>query len=245
MARSPGLRRIWPLAALLPLVGCVGPTAVAPDAASAAVTAHDRLACPRGVAPKAGIEFTRRPPSYDDNTPMAQLSSDSGLAVGRVALGTTEVKLSLEARYRVRYAPALTDGVCAYPDDVIFRLTYAARVVHVAREFAGEPCLHAAILAHEARHVALDDALIPREVATLEHSVSARIGDGAGFWGADATDADRRVERLVKAAGAAMAKALDDVRRREQVRQVDTPDEETRIAAACGGRLYQLLSRTR
>ncbi|MGB8181826.1 MAG: hypothetical protein WCF13_05615 [Stellaceae bacterium] len=195
--------------------------------------------------PAARIEFASRSPSYDNAAPLAQLSKDAGLTVGREALGVTEVKLSLSAQYRIRHAPALTAGVCAYPDDIVLRLSYAVRIVHVARKFANEPCLHAAILAHEMRHVALDDRLIPREAATFDAGLPARIGNGAGFWGADAAAADLRVDQLVTTVGAAFMKTLDDVRRREHVRQIDTPDEQPRIAAACGGRLNQLISATR
>ncbi|HYL34169.1 MAG TPA: hypothetical protein VEU53_13600 [Stellaceae bacterium] len=195
--------------------------------------------------PAAHIEFASRSPSYDNATPLAQLSNDVGLTVGHVALGVTEVKLSLSAQYRIRNAPALTTGVCAYPDDIVLRLSYAVRIVHVAREFANEPCLHSTILAHEMRHVALDDKLIPRETAMFDVGLPARIGNGAGLWGADAAAADSRIDQLVTTAGAALMKTLADVRRREQVRQVDTPNRQPRITAACGGRLNQLLAVTR
>jgi len=234
-------RRLWPFVVMLSLAACATPAPVTTGISEPTITAQDRRACPGGVVPAARIEFASRAPSYDNATPLTQLSNDAGLTVGRVALGVTEVKLSLSAQYRIRHAPALTEGVCAYPDDIVLRLSYAVRIVHVAREFANEPCLHAAILAHEMRHVALDDKLIPREITAFDTGLQARVGNGAGFWGADAAAADRRVDQVVTTAGAVLVKTLDDVRQREQVRQIDMPDEQPRIAAACGGRLNQLI----
>ncbi len=243
--RLGGWRRPASLLALC-VTACAGnPAAIAPGAPSAPIAAQDRRACPVGVTPAARLEFADRPAVFDDTTPLARLSNDSGLAVGHLALGLTEVKLSLVAHYRIRNAPAMTEGVCAYADDLVLRLSYAKRVVHVAREFAGEPCLHAAIQAHEMRHVAFDDALIPREAAALAQQLPTRIGAGAGFWGATAAEADRRLERIVADADKATIEALDDIRRRGHARQVDTPDQEAGIAAACDGRLRQVLGRAR
>ncbi|MDE2167247.1 MAG: hypothetical protein KGJ66_13040 [Alphaproteobacteria bacterium] len=235
---------LWPATMLLVLAACAGqPAAIAPGA-STVVTTPDAQNCPRGVVPAARIAFASRPPRFDDTASLAQLSREGDLAFGRVALGLTEVKLSLDAQYRIRHAPGLTGGICAYPADVVLHLGYAMRVVHVAREFADQPCLHAAILAHEMRHVALDDALIPREAARLGQALSARIGDGAGFWGRDAADADRRSAHVIAQAGAATVNALGAARRRAHAQRIDTPAEEARIGAACGGRLRQLLDRT-
>jgi hypothetical protein len=142
---------------------------------------------------------------------------------------------------RVVNAPALTDRVCAYAGAVAFHLAYAnaKRVVHVARELAGESCLHAAVLAHEMRHVALDDRLIPEEIGELRARLPARFGDGAS-WGPDQATADAALRRRVEDTLAALVADLDAARQAEHRRLIDTPAEEARTKAVCGGRPRQL-----
>jgi hypothetical protein len=195
--------------------------------------------CPEGAPPAFAVDFVSRPPGRDDSLSVAALSREGDLAFGRMALGLTEVRLAVKADMRAVNAPALTDGVCAYVGAVAFHVTHARRLVHVARELAGESCLHAAVLAHEMRHVALDDRLIPEEIGTLRARLPARFGDSAS-WGPDQAAADAALHRRVEDTLTALVAELDAARQAKHRRLIDTPAEEARMKAVCGGRLSQL-----
>jgi hypothetical protein len=120
-----------------------------PFAGCAARKNQDALACPRGAPPDYALTFQSSPPSRDDTESVADLSREGELGFGHLALGLTEVQLSLSMSYNYHITSSLTAGVCIDPVRVTYRLAYAKRVVHVAREFDHEPCLHGEILAHE------------------------------------------------------------------------------------------------
>jgi len=219
---------LWPALALtLALAACVRPADKAAEA------------CPAGSPPEFRVDFAAIPPARDDSLSTAELSREGDVAFGRVAVGLTVVRLTVKADFRVHNVPALTDGICAYPGAVAFHVAYAERVVHVARELADEPCLHREVLDHENRHVALDDRYFPAAVKALEAGLPARFGPGVA-WAHDAEAADAQVRAHVEAILRQLVADLDASRRDEHRRQVDTPEEEARMLAACGGRLRQL-----
>ncbi|HZL58671.1 MAG TPA: hypothetical protein VFC38_03140 [Stellaceae bacterium] len=225
------MTRLWTILVVLALAGC---------AARPPERDRDDLACPRGVAGTYALVFTTRAPTSDDAKSFKDLSQQGELGFGHVALGLTEVNLALATHYTYSVAPALADGVCAYPSAVAYRLSFADRVVHVAHEFAGEPCLRAAVLEHEMRHVALDDRIFAAEIPRLNAGLAARLDAGRGIWGRDAAEADAALRRRLQEAGTAMVAELGAIRRVEHRQQIDTPEEQQRIRQVCGGRLLQL-----
>jgi hypothetical protein len=211
-----------------------------PFAGCAARENQDALACPRGAPPDYALTFQSSPPSRDDTESVADLSREGELGFGHLALGLTEVQLSLAMSYNYRVAPALTDGVCNDPVRVTYRLAYARRVVHVAREFDHEPCLHGEILAHEMRHVALDDKLLAEKRAELLAELPARLDGVRGIWGKDAAEANRRLLVLLQDAGEAMMAEIKALRIVEHARQIDTPEEQLRMGRVCNGRIREM-----
>jgi hypothetical protein len=197
-------------------------------------------ACPRGAPPDYVLTFQSSPPSRDDSESVEDLSRQGELGFGRLALGLTEVQLSLSMDYNYRVAPALAGGVCIDPVRVTYRLAYAKRVVHVAREFDHEPCLHGEILAHEMRHVALDDQLLTEKRSELLAELPARLDGASGIWGKDAAEANRLLLSRLRDAGEAMVAELKALRMAEHARQIDTPEEQLRMGRVCNGRVREL-----
>jgi hypothetical protein len=216
------------LALLVPFAGCAGRES------------QDGNACPRGAPPDYALTFQSSPPSRDDSESVEDLSRQGELGFGRLALGLTEVQLSLSMSYNYRVTSALGDGVCIDPVRVTYHLAYAKRVVHVAREFDHEPCLHGEILAHEMRHVALDDQLLTEKRAELLAELPARLDGVSGVWGKDAAEANRRLLSRLQDAGEAMMAELKALRTAEHAHQIDTPEEQLRIGQVCNGRAREL-----
>jgi len=228
-------------AALLLMLG----TAALPGrpACAACPSAPTRTAPPPAVR----IAVEHGPVGRDDTIGLADLarrSREDAAAAGESAarvLGLTTSDTEFQVVVRSRVVEPAEDGgaACAIPIGVEVRLALVRRVVHVAREVAGDPCLRGEVLAHEMRHVATDDALLDdyqswllprfREAAAALRPVEAATAEAA----------QRTLLRDVQAANSAALAGFEAERRKRQM-AIDSPEERARFGRVCDGRARAL-----
>lgn len=224
--------------AILTLAGC----AIEPGDTP---TSGDETACPRGPAPVIEVAAAPGEPTRDDTLSVDELSHLGEVAYGKVALGATVAKLGIATQLEYNVAPSLGPGFCAYPTRVTFTVKFARRIVYVAREFRDEPCVHGEVLAHEQRHVMLDNRLLAEERTALAAGLSARLAAMDAGRGATEADAAQALARRIGLLEAELTAAFDLRRKLAHAEEIDTPAESRRAQTMCQGRIPQLLKALR
>jgi hypothetical protein len=205
-------------------------------------TSGDDLPCPRGAAPALRVDVASDTPARDDSLPIDRLSKLNEGGYGDRALGATVSHFALSRQVSGVATPSLGAGFCAYATRVAVTLTLSHRVVHVAREFRDESCIRDEVLAHEQRHVRLDDSLLAEERARLADALPAALAAMPPAWGDTRPAAEATLTHDV-AAILAQAEARFLLRRRlAHAEQIDTPAERRHTQEMCGGRVPRLLA---
>ncbi len=212
-----------------------------------------RAACPptpmRAEPPAVRIVVEHGLVTRDDTLSLADLArrgredaTVAGEAAARI-LGLTRSDTEFQVTVRSRVVGPADDGgtACAIPEGIEVKLALVRRVIHIAREIAGDPCLRDEVLAHEMRHVAIDDALLNDFRSRLLPRFRQAAAELRPAEAATAEAAQRKLLRDVQAAnGAALADF--EAERRKRQRAIDSPKEQARFARVCGGRARTLLS---
>jgi hypothetical protein len=135
----------------------------------------------------------------------------------------------------------MAGGVCAYPTRIAFTLGLTARKIHVASDFArAEPCIYREVLAHEERHVALDNALMHMAADALRVAAPMRFADLYGVWGESDAAARQNLQHRLEADDQSLRLEIERKRVAAHAEAIDTPEERIRLVEACAGRLEKL-----
>ncbi len=209
--------------------------------AALGLVSRDQLYCPRGEIASYEIATFLPRPKIDATLSLEAIGRLTRIDFHHLALGATEGREVAFALIAVRTLPSTRGGVCAYATRVTLTLGLTARKIHIASDFAGtEPCVYGLILAHEKRHVALDDRIMKAAAASLRRNAAQRFDDIDGVWGKDATAAQHALQRRIETDEDALRAEIREVRVEAHAEKIDTPQERLRLVAACGGRLKQL-----
>lgn len=200
--------------------------------------------CPYGAPPVIRVAAARNEPLRDDSLSLDQLSRLDEAAYGKVALGATESTFDLATEASLTTAPSLGTGYCAYLTRLDVTLHLSDRVVHVAREFRDEPCVHGEVLAHELRHVRLDDQLLDAERGRADAALVSALKGGAAAWGATERDAAEALKARLATITHTLSGQFTLRRRLAHAEQVDTPAESRHAREMCGGSVSRLLATT-
>lgn len=198
--------------------------------------------CPRGALPIVHVAVAHSEPLRDDSLSLDQLSGLDEAAFGKVALGATVSRFANPTQVAAIAAPALGAGFCAYLTRVDMVLKFSPRTVHVAREFHNEPCIHAEVLAHELRHVALDDKMLDEEGSALAAELPSQLGMIGAVWGATREAAKTALNDRIVAIENRNSERFTLRRRLAHAQQIDTPAESRHVQQMCDGRVPQLLA---
>lgn len=191
------------------------------------------------------------PPQIEVNTVEAPIQTDNTKSVREVttlaagayrpagawahATGLTVGIFQFETKYKIRANLELLSGAgCYWLDAVTVELNFVP-TVYVAREYAPGTCRHAAILAHEMKHVGVDREILATYLPIVRsrlREVSAELG----VIGPKPKTAEGEVRRQIgstieQAVNQVMEKIQAERRRRQQT--VDTPQEYRAVQAAC------------
>ncbi|PWC33100.1 hypothetical protein [Azospirillum sp. TSO35-2] len=209
-------------------------------ALSAQPAAAQAGVCGEFPAPKLILDTTLAPIQRDDGLTVVQLTRLPGRSAGPVGTASGHVLGLTLARYGEQSQVSalfktLSDGTyCAAPSAVTIAFGFQQRTVHVAREIPVDSCLHGEVLAHEMRHIAVDEALL-REVTPQIRSRLAAVVAGMGpVRSRSQNQAMAAVRRPLEAAMRSIMSEFGRERDRRQA-QVDTAEEYERVSRVCNG----------
>jgi hypothetical protein len=126
------------------------------------------------------------------------------------------------------------DEACMRLESVELRVAMPVRTIYVLRERRPGTCEYNAVLEHERKHQAADDAVIGDHIPRLQRLMQAaaqrvsaqRIRPG------EEKAAQQRLDNELKAALNQASKTLEQERSARQL-AIDTPQEYARVTAAC------------
>ncbi|AWK87196.1 hypothetical protein [Azospirillum thermophilum] len=223
--------------------------AVAGAAALRAEPAH-AAACRPGPPAQVKVDLQFAPLRTDLTKSVAQLGAMPGRAPGPAGVSQGHVLGLTQARYGEQSQlsaifQAMPDGtVCAQPRALLVNFGIQQHVVLVARELPPDSCIYREVLAHEMRHVAVDQALV-REFAPI---VRRRLDDALAAAGpVHARSQQQALAAIRRPVEAALRSTIQEFGRERDRRQaeVDTREEYERVSRACNGEVSRYLPRQR
>jgi hypothetical protein len=157
-------------------------------------------------------------------------------------LGLTEMKLGTRIHYR---SPTLTHprekAVCTRPN-IVVTLSLDPHVVSVAGEFEEGSCAYRHILAHEMRHVQVNQLTLESTAERLREGLKESFGNKV-YYGS-AAELQARLTRHIRDqwmpwVDAQMKHTL------QRHREIDTPEEYARNRTVCGGEIARSMDAMR
>ena len=209
-------------------------------AACSIVTAFGAdLACPPRDPPSVEVVMDLGKIQRDDSRSRAELQQLPGSA-GHLALGMTSATVSMSIEPVITYRGWQNGSACAYAADVRIRLSIPERVIRIARELRAEPCLYDEVLAHERRHVVLDDEILKEQQHRLLRELPDRLKALEGVSGNSPEAAYNAFRGRLRDILRTISDEIEAERVRRHRDEIDTPDEIGRARSMCQGRLQQL-----
>lgn len=186
--------------------------------------------------PASRVEIRQRAirPVTNDALPYRELTQlgEDNPAMHRT-LGLTKTEFRQEVAIEVKgIADSGSGRSCSRPH-IVLDLTMAPMTVYVASELANDACGHAAVFAHEMKHVAAFREHMTDTARALEAELPQLFGQRI----IKARDADAGEAQVREALQAFLEEfiARNTARLKERHAAVDSAEEYTRISGACGG----------
>lgn len=195
-------------------------------------------ACERKLEPAyVAVDAEFRKWSLDKSVGLLELQKKAGsLAKNGTVLGLTTANLSISFEWKENlYAHGSQS--CMRPR-ILARMAITPQTVYVAREFEQNACVYEDILAHEMRHVRVNQDYLQRAARYLERSLSEFFGDRV-FYG-DGPTMKKQLETAVRESWMPMAQAVFNQSRGAQER-IDSREEYARNQKICGGAVPRIL----
>ncbi|MBP2303807.1 hypothetical protein GBZ48_15660 [Azospirillum melinis] len=197
--------------------GCTGfpPTTLDLDTVLAPIQRDDALSIP---------QLTRLP----GRTPGPVSTTDSHV------LGLTQARYGEQSQVSALFKTMGDGTYCASASKLAISFGFQQRIVHVAREIPAGSCLHGEVLAHEMRHVAVDEALLQEMMPQIRSRLDQVIAEMAPVRSRSQSQAMAAVRRPLESAMRRIMQEFGRERDRRQA-QVDTVEEYERVSRVCNG----------
>ena len=191
-------------------------------------------------------DFKLRPLSADtvdqETAPPEQIARLSVGEPGHVPHPLLAVRYSIDSNVGLvhRLVPAEGGGFCAAPEAVTFGFGVTRRRAIFAPEAASEPCIKAALLAHEAEHYRVVSEAIRVFLHRQEALLARHLGELKARPAAGETAAKKALETGLLGAS---ARLIEQFNKNEVARireQIDSPGRLAALSASCDGRIGAL-----
>jgi hypothetical protein len=197
-------------------------------------TARAALDCPPSQ-PVVIMDVRAAVPTIDNTLPQSSLQQLAGVAYHR---GRAEglYKAQIGARPGVLVMRRGKGGeTCLWIDKVTVTITWPMRKIYIVRNLPPGSCNYEAVLGHERKHQATDDAVLSEYVPRFRTQLEATIRALPPPRPVPLAQADAEENRLVGMITTTLERTVNTMRDVRHVRQafVDTPDEYRRVGAAC------------
>jgi hypothetical protein len=195
-------------------------------AAVAALPARAAPACPASK-PTVTVELNLIEPVLDNALPQPKLQQLAGRQhhYGHT-LGLYRAELEVGWRARVRRSDEGREA-CTWVDEILITVAMPKRTIYIIRERRPGSCPYEAVLAHERKHQATDEAVLAEYRPRLQRA--AEEAAAALPRGAPAAQLTAPIAAAMKRAFAELTEA-----RTERQSAIDTPAEYRRVRAVCG-----------
>lgn len=231
------LKTVSPALALAGLVFWAAP----PETAAAAVDA-----CPTVERVDLLVETLNPPVKHVYNRGTGQLTAMPGRGHGpqgtlkSAVLGLSTVRFGFISEIGAYFTLGPNATVCGRVNMLKVSFGYQERTVLVAKELPRDSCIHGEVLAHEMRHVAVDDALLTEYVDIVRRRLETfvvKLGPVVSRSQNHAMTVMRgQVDRELEALNREFSRERD----RRQM-QIDTLQEYRRVSDSCGGEAARFL----
>ncbi|WP_162801081.1 hypothetical protein [Azospirillum brasilense] len=220
----------------------------APAAAQTAVAQSGVATCPDFAPGRVILDLQIAPLRTDYSQSIRQLAQKPGRrpVAGRTAnshtLGLAAIQYNQQWQAGVMTASLGQGRYCGAAQTLTVTFGYDERTVYVARELPQGSCIHGEVLAHEMRHVAVDEQLLREYVPVLKRRLEDVVGRSRPVQGRSERQVMAAIEQPIKAA---MRQLMDEFGRERNARQarIDTPAEYERIGQSCDGEINRYLGR--
>ena len=196
--------------------------------------------CDGFPTPTLSVESVLAPIQRDDALTVAQLTRLPGRSPGPVGttsghvLGLTQARYGEQSQVSALFK-AMGDGTyCSAPRAVTVTFGFQKRTVHVAREIPAESCLHGEVLAHEMRHVAVDEELLREFMPQIRSRLEEVVARLEPVRSRSQAQAMAAIRRPLESAMRGIMRDFGRERDRRQAR-IDTVEEYERVSRVCNG----------
>lgn len=180
---------------------------------------------------------TLRSRSVDDLTQLQRLPQDNART-----LGLTEMRLGTSIQYRASTLQRRGETLTCMRPSIEVTLSLDPHTVSVANEFEEGSCAYRHILAHEMRHVELNQQTLTLAADRMREGMRHSFGNKV-YYGEPAELQERLTrhirEQWLPWVDAQMKHTL------QRHRDIDTPEEYARNRTACGGEIARVLDGAR
>jgi hypothetical protein len=171
---------------------------------------------------------------------IARLAASSGQAWPPHPLMAVVDVIDTEVAVVHRLVASTERGYCDAPETVLVGLGVVGREVFVAPEAAREPCVRAALLAHEGEHNRILDEAVPAFIEQHRAELGRKLAELKRTGAPDQSAAAQAFEAGLKVSVARMAAKFKE-ELGERVRQsIDSASRLAKLRGACNGRLWKL-----
>lgn len=195
---------------------------------------------------KLTLDTVLAPIKRDDGLSIAQLTRLPGRTPGPVSttdshvLGLTQARYGEQSQVQALFK-SMGDGTyCASASALTISFGFQQRVVHVAGEIPANSCLHGEVLAHEMRHVAVDEALLNEMMPQIRSRLEQVIDGMEPVRSRSQTQAMAAIRRPLESAMRRIMQEFGRERDRRQAK-VDTVEEYERVSRVCNGEAREYL----
>ncbi len=164
------------------------------------------------------------------------LNSRAGGGSRYLVAGLTEYEM--RASFDMRFEPREVGfgRYCLDPVRVSPKVDVVKHLVYIASELERGSCEYDVVYAHEGEHVKVNQGMEADIRAALDDLVNDVVGKVSAMFPLSADNVPSAIKRLLSEYGRDFKRRLRDIdrRRREEQRQIDTPEEYQRLSLACG-----------